>query len=126
MTCTKIGRIREDSGHAPECLFYLAGMKEQSVFNFAAIPQAMAIATLELVFRNPLIYERNVKISKGHACRLMVQSTQNLQVLCEVFRDYARRIHKRNSPKDPNFLKISVACAKVRNHNTYRNLSNNR
>ncbi|KAL8964955.1 MAG: hypothetical protein Q9183_004116, partial [Haloplaca sp. 2 TL-2023] len=25
--------------HADECLFYLAGLKEQSVFNFAAIPQ---------------------------------------------------------------------------------------
>lgn len=99
--------------HADECLFYLAGLKEQSVFNFAAIPQAMAVATLELCFRNPKMFERNIKITKGQACGLMVQSTQNLRVLCDVFRTYARKIHKKNSPKDPNFLKISIACGKV-------------
>jgi farnesyl-diphosphate farnesyltransferase len=99
--------------HADECLFYLAGLKEQSVFNFAAIPQSMAIASLELVFRNPAIFQRNIKIKKGDACRIMVQSTQNLQTVCEVFRMFARKIHKKNTPKDPNFLKISIACARV-------------
>lgn len=99
--------------HADQCLFYLAGIKEQSVFNFAAIPQSMAIATLELVFRNPKIFEKNIKITKGEACRIMMQSTQNLKLVCEVFRDFARKIHKKNTPKDPNFLKISIACGKV-------------
>lgn len=98
---------------ASDCLYYLAGMKDQSVFNFAAIPQAMAIATLELCFRNPAIFERNVKITKGQACQLMINSTQNLQTLFGVFKDYARRIHKKNDPRDPNFLKISIACGKV-------------
>lgn len=99
--------------HADECLFYLAGLKEQSVFNFAAIPQAMAIATLALVFRNPTIYEKNIKITKGEACQIMLESTQNLQKVCEVFRKFVRQIHRKNTPKDPNFLKISVACGKV-------------
>lgn len=100
--------------HAEECLFYLAGLREQSVFNFCAIPQAMAIATLELCFRNHAIFERNIKITKGDACELMIQSTQNLSVLCQTFRKYTRAIHKKNSPKDPNFLKISIVCGKVR------------
>ena len=99
--------------HADECLFYLAGLKEQSVFNFAAIPQAMAIATLELVFRNPAIYKKNVKLTKGDACKIMMQSTQNLRTVCDTFKDYTRRIHQKNTPKDPNFLKISIACGKV-------------
>ena len=99
--------------HADQCLFYLAGLKEQSVFNFAAIPQSMAIATLDLVFRNPAIFKKNVKITKGEACRIMMQSTQNLKLVCEVFRQYTRKIHKKNTPKDPNFLKISIACGKV-------------
>lgn len=98
---------------ADDCLFYLAGIKDQSVFNFAAIPQSMAIATIELCFRNPKIFERNVKISKGQACKLMMNSTQNLQVVCEVFKEYVRRIHVKNDPRDPNFLKISVACGRV-------------
>ncbi|KAJ5580324.1 squalene synthase [Penicillium hispanicum] len=99
--------------HVEECLFYLAGLREQSVFNFCAIPQAMAIATLELCFRNYSIFERNIKITKGDACELMVQSTQNLNVLCQTFRRLTRRIHKKNTPKDPNFLKISIVCGKI-------------
>ncbi|KAK3989726.1 isoprenoid synthase domain-containing protein [Cladorrhinum sp. PSN332] len=99
--------------HAEECLFYMAGIRDQSVFNFVAIPQSMAIASLELVFRNPAIFERNVKISKGDACQLMTESTQNLRVVCEVFKRYARRIHKKNDPRDPNFLAISSACGKI-------------
>lgn len=99
--------------HADECLFYMAGIKDQSVFNFVAIPQSMAIATLELVFQNPSIFERNIKITKGDACELMMKSSQNLRSVCEIFVKYARRISKKNTPKDPNFLEISIACAKV-------------
>ena len=99
--------------HADECLFYMAGIKDQSVFNFVAIPQSMAIATLELVFQNPGIFERNLKITKGDACELMMQSSANLRSVCEIFQKYVRRIHKKNTPKDPNFLQISIACAKV-------------
>ncbi|PQE32608.1 putative squalene synthetase protein [Rutstroemia sp. NJR-2017a WRK4] len=99
--------------HADECLFYMAGIKDQSVFNFVAIPQSMAIATLELVFQNPAIFERNVKITKGDACQLMMESSQNLRTVCDIFKRYARRISKKNSPKDPNFLKISIACGKI-------------
>ena len=100
--------------HVNECLFYLAGLREQSVFNFAAIPQAMAIATLELCFRNPAIFERNIKITKGDACQLMIESTQNLRIVSGTFRRYIRRIHKKNTPADPNFLRISMACGQVR------------
>ena len=99
--------------HADECLFYMAGIKDQSVFNFVAIPQSMAIATLELVFQNPKIFDRNVKITKGDACQLMTESSQSLRIVAEVFKRYIRRIHKKNSPKDSNFLQISIACGKV-------------
>lgn len=98
---------------APDCMFYMAGLKDQSVFNFCAIPQAMAIATQELCFRNGDIFERNIKITKGQACQLMLDSSQNLQALFGVFKQYARKIHKKNDPRDPNFLKVSVACGKV-------------
>nr|KMM69076.1 squalene synthetase [Coccidioides posadasii RMSCC 3488] len=100
-------------GHVDDCLYYLAGLKEQSVFNFCAIPQSMAIGTLELCFRNPAMFDRNIKITKGQACRLMWQSTQNVRVICDVFRQYARAIHKKNTPKDPNFLRVSMACGKI-------------
>ncbi|KAI9683798.1 MAG: bifunctional farnesyl-diphosphate farnesyltransferase/squalene synthase [Bogoriella megaspora] len=98
---------------APDCLFYLAGIRDQSVFNFAAIPQSMAIATLALCFRNPNMFKRNIKITRGEACQLMTESTQNLRMVCDVFRRFARKIHKKNTPKDPNFLNISIACGKI-------------
>ena len=100
--------------HVDDCLFYLAGLKEQSVFNFAAIPQTMAIASLELCFQNHSMFQRNVKITKGQACRIMIDSTQNLKKVCEVFRTHTRKIMRKNKSKDPNFLKISIACSKVR------------
>ena len=99
--------------HADECLFYMAGIRDQSVFNFVAIPQSMAIATLELVFRNPDVFSKHIKITKGDACKLMTQSTQNLQIVFEVFRHYARRIHQKNDPRDPHYLAISAQCGKV-------------
>ena len=98
---------------ADDCLFYMAGIKEQSVFNFVAIPQAMAIATLELCFQNYDLFLRNIKISKGNACKIMWDSTQNLQLVCETFRVYARKIHRKNVPQDPHFLDISIACANI-------------
>jgi len=98
---------------ADDCLFYLAGLRDQSVFNFCAIPQSMAIATLELCFRNPEMYQRNIKITKGQTCQIMINSTQNLQTLYDTFLQYARKIHHKNHPSDPNFLRISIACGRV-------------
>ena len=72
----------------------------------------MAIATLELVFQNPRIFETNVKITKGDTAQLMMESSQNLRTVCAVFKRYVRRIHKKNTPKDPNFLSIGITCAK--------------
>jgi farnesyl-diphosphate farnesyltransferase len=99
--------------HADECLFYMAGVKDQSVFNFVAIPQSMAIATLELTFRNPRIFQEHVKLTKGDTCQLMIESTQNLRTVCEVFKRYVKKIHKKNTPTDPNFAEIGIACGKV-------------
>lgn len=100
-------------GHASDCLSYLVGLHEQSVFNFCAIPQSMAMATLELCFRNPTLFERNLKITKGDAFQLMAESSQDLTGTCAVFCRYVHRIQQKNNPKDPNFYKISIACEQV-------------
>jgi farnesyl-diphosphate farnesyltransferase len=100
--------------HVEDCLVYLSCLNEQSIFNFCAIPQTMAIATLELCFQNPAMFERNVKISKGETCRLMLQSTGDLREVSAVFRVYVGRIHDRCSPADRHFVEIRAACDKVR------------
>lgn len=65
--------------HAPDSLDYLRVLKNQTVFNFCAIPQTMALATLELVFMNPNVFERNIKIRKAHAAKV-----RSGFVVCEI------------------------------------------
>ncbi|KAK9459147.1 isoprenoid synthase domain-containing protein [Lipomyces oligophaga] len=98
--------------HIPGLMFYLAGIKEQSMFNFCTIPQVMAIATLELVYKNKNVFSKNVKIRKGLACKLMLQAS-NIQATYGIFQEYCHKIQMRNSPRDSTYVRISMACAKV-------------
>jgi farnesyl-diphosphate farnesyltransferase len=98
--------------HATDSLDYLRVLKNQSVFNFCAIPATMALATLALCFRNPEMFQRNIKIRKAEAASLIMRST-NPREVAYIFRDYTRKIHAKAVPTDPNFLRISVACGKI-------------
>lgn len=98
--------------HATDALDYLQFLRNQSVFNFVAIPVTMAMATLELCFMNPNMFQRNIKIRKAEAASLIMRST-NPRDVAYIFRDYARKIHAKALPADPNFLRVSVACGKI-------------
>jgi farnesyl-diphosphate farnesyltransferase len=56
--------------HAVDSLDYLTLLKNQTVFNFCAIPQTMALATLAVCYMNPQVFHRNVKIRKAEAARV--------------------------------------------------------
>ncbi|KUL91662.1 hypothetical protein ZTR_01133 [Talaromyces verruculosus] len=99
--------------HCEDCLFYMSNIREQSVFNFVAIPECMGIATLEVVFRNPDVIKRNVKITRGDACHIMIDCQQNMHGVYKVFRRYIRKIRMKNDPKDPSYLDISSRCEKI-------------
>ncbi|ORX54979.1 farnesyl-diphosphate farnesyltransferase [Hesseltinella vesiculosa] len=96
----------------PDVLTYLKQLQNQSVFNFCAIPQVMAIASLALVFNNLDVYQRNVKIRKGEAVKLILAST-NMDNVIAIFREYIQVISTKNDPTDPNFMKISMAVGKI-------------
>ncbi|SPO29652.1 Squalene synthase [Ustilago trichophora] len=98
--------------HATSALDYLALLKEQSIFNFCAIPQVMAIATLELMFNNPDVFKKNVKIRKGVAVGLILKAV-NPRDVAYTFLHYSRKIHARLSPADPNFTRWSVELARI-------------
>ncbi|KAK7024857.1 squalene synthase [Favolaschia claudopus] len=98
--------------HTTDALDYLRMLKNQSVFNFVAIPATMSIATLELCFMNPKVLNQNVKIRKAMAASLIMRST-NPREVAHIFRDYARKISARAVAQDPNFIRISVACGKI-------------
>ncbi|KXN90347.1 Squalene synthase [Leucoagaricus sp. SymC.cos] len=98
--------------HATDGLDYLRCLKNQAVFNFCAIPATMAIATLELCFMNPEMFQRNIKIRKATAAQLIMRST-NPRDVGLIFREHAHKIHAKAVPSDPNFIRISIACGKI-------------
>ncbi|KAM0793423.1 hypothetical protein ACM66B_000872 [Microbotryomycetes sp. NB124-2] len=98
--------------HATDSLDYLTLLRNQSVFNFCAIPQVMAIATLNECFMNPKVFHQNVKIRKGMAVSLIAAAT-NPRDVAYLFRDNARLIHARAKPNDPSFLKIAVLAGRI-------------
>jgi len=66
-TWVQSGMILNALSHTIDALDYLRLLKNQSIFNFCAIPAAMAIATLELCFMNKEMFQRNIKIRKAEA-----------------------------------------------------------
>lgn len=98
--------------HVEHVLEYLDNVSEASLYRFCAIPQVMAIATLELVFGNKDMFQNHLKIRRGLSAKLIMESTTREGVY-NIFREYVRKIHLRNTPKDPNFLKLEVLCGKI-------------
>lgn len=127
--------------HATDALDYLTLLSNQSVFNFCAIPQVMAIATLETCFMNPQVMHRNVKIRKGEAVQVsffpqftisslflltslnsrlkfwyisqLIMKATNPRDVAYIFRDYMRKIHAKARANDPSFIKIAVLTGRV-------------
>ena len=103
----------------PNCLEYLSRLTEPSVFQFAAIPQVMAIATFDLFYNNyDLFTKRGTKIRKGLAVKL-IESATNFETVKMIYLQYALNISataRRNlgkNPKDKSFEDIMVNCANV-------------
>ncbi|KAH7910250.1 squalene synthase [Hygrophoropsis aurantiaca] len=111
-TWVQSGMILDALRHATDSLDYLRLLKNQSIFVFCAVPVTMAMATLSLCFMNPEMFQRNIKIRKAEAARLIMRSTNPREVAL-IFREYAREIHHKAKPQDPNFLRISVMCCKI-------------
>ena len=64
------GMILDALRHATDALDYLRLLKNQSVFNFCAIPATIAMATLELCFMNKDMFQQNIKIRKAAAAKV--------------------------------------------------------
>ena len=80
--------------HSLDCLDYLKDLTEPSVFRFCAIPQVMAIATLELCYNNHDVFLYEVKIPKGEAVRLILLA-KNYKAVVECFKSYALKFMKK-------------------------------
>ncbi|CAM9684488.1 unnamed protein product [Chrysoparadoxa australica] len=97
---------------APSCLQYMEKIKHPDIFNFCAIPQVMAISTLAAVYANPLVFTGVVKIRKGLACKMILQST-DMKAVKEWFRFYAEDISRRVPASDPSSAQTKAACQEI-------------
>lgn len=88
--------------HVPDALAYMSSLKNKQVFRFCAIPQVMAIATLAKVYNNPQVFVSNVKIRKGLAAKLMLDTNSFDDVLA-YFDEFSREILRKLSTNDPNY-----------------------
>lgn len=98
----------------PDCLEYMSQLVPSSpeVFRFCAIPQVMAIATLEKCYNNSNVFTGVVKIRKGLSCKLILNCT-TLDNMHEIFNDFASVILEQIPKDDPSYARTQKACAVI-------------
>jgi len=83
----------------PDCLTYMSKLQCSEIFRFCAIPQVMAIATLDKCYANPKVFTGVVKIRKGTSCKLILR-TNNLDEVHETFytvSSFGFRLHRKDA-----------------------------
>lgn len=96
--------------HIPDVIKYLSRIKNPSVFRFCAVPQVMAIATLERCYNNRKVFEGVVKIRKGEAVK-MILGTSSLEATKAVFKHFCNRIYQRIPADDPSSVRTRSLIA---------------
>ncbi|KAJ1846786.1 bifunctional farnesyl-diphosphate farnesyltransferase/squalene synthase [Coemansia sp. RSA 2708] len=99
--------------HIPDVIEYLSQIKEPSVFRFCAIPQTMAIATIVLCYDNPRVLDGNVKIRKGEAVKLILQSG-DIDSVKRAFYKYMEVLERKNHPDNPVYEKVNKIVDKTK------------
>ncbi|XP_042298526.1 squalene synthase-like isoform X1 [Sceloporus undulatus] len=99
--------------HIPDVLTYLSRLKNQSVFNFCAIPQVMAIATLAACYNNQQVFRGVVKIRKGQAVTLMMDAT-NIQAVKAIMYQYVEEIYQKIPSTDPSASRMQQIITSIR------------
>ena len=102
----------------PDCLKYLQKLQCEEIFRFCAIPQVMAIATLDKCYANLDVFTGVVKIRKGLSCKLITR-TNTLAEVHETFNTFAAAIMakankaKKNNVTDPNYERTVKICQTI-------------
>ncbi|XP_024898735.1 squalene synthase isoform X5 [Pteropus alecto] len=99
--------------HIPDVITYLSRLRNQSVFNFCAIPQVMAIATLAACYNNQQVFKGVVKIRKGQAVTLMMDAT-NMPAVKAIIHQYIEEIYHRIPDSDSSSDKTRQIISTIR------------
>nr|XP_033792205.1 squalene synthase-like isoform X2 [Geotrypetes seraphini] len=100
--------------HIPDVLTYLSRLKNQNVFNFYAIPQVMAIATLAACYNNQKVFKGIMKIRKGQAITIIMDAT-NIQAVKAIIYQYAEEIYQKIPISNPSSRKTRRIILCIRN-----------
>lgn len=89
--------------HAPHALTYMACISKNhpSVFKFVAIPQVMAMATLNEVYNNGNVFEGVVKLRRARTA-LLIQKSDNMASTYKVFFELSHDLLTKVSNNDPS------------------------
>lgn len=87
--------------HAPSCLEYMSVINSPDVFNFVAIPQVMAIATLAECYNNGKVFEGVVKLRRSRTA-LLIQRTCDIASVYNIFFEHAHKMLAAIERHDPN------------------------
>ncbi|MEJ6616629.1 MAG: squalene synthase [Crocinitomicaceae bacterium] len=82
--------------HIPACLEFLECLENQQIFRFCAIPQLMAIATLQELYDNPKVLHQNVKIRKGKTAKYFM-SIQGYDKTKNEFVSILKKLEKKDN-----------------------------
>lgn len=91
---------------------YMKLLKTEEVFRFCAIPQVMAIATLNELYDNPKVFTGVVKIRKCQAAKLILD-TKSVSGLHKWFNIFAKQILSKVPKNDPTADRTMMICNKV-------------
>ncbi|XP_004346713.1 farnesyl-diphosphate farnesyltransferase 1 [Capsaspora owczarzaki ATCC 30864] len=106
--------VTDALAHIPDVFAYMSSLRNQSVFNFCAIPQVMAIATLALVYDNHQVFTRTgVKIRKALAVKLMMGAT-NMPNLYAIFGEFLANLESRVRTEDPSYEATVAAIERAK------------
>jgi len=103
---------------APDCLAYLSKLRCAEVFRFCAIPQVMAIATLDKCYYNGDVFTGVVKIRKGMSC-LLINNTTDILGVHGIFHRFAKSIMdkaksaRKGGYEDPSCERTMKACQAI-------------
>jgi farnesyl-diphosphate farnesyltransferase len=98
--------------HVPAVIRYLEAIKDPQVFKFCAIPQVMAIATLERLVNNPDVFTGIVKIRKGLMLSLF-QHTSSIEEVKGIISTYSEALLSNLSPQQPIYKEANLLVAQV-------------
>lgn len=93
--------ITESLDQIPHCIRYMELLKDRQIFNFCAIPQVMAVATMAEIYNNPNVFRGVVKIRKGTAAQL-IMNTKNITEVKKTFFHFLSKMENKIDNKDPN------------------------